>query len=91
MNNILDPHLIEIGYGTNVKGMEEKKSLHDKHDIDLKQRNKIRRKTYHEHHHSHVDNNAISTMNASCLLVSSRHKLMQNCLGRNMCGAYYPE
>ena len=52
MNNILDPHLIEIGYGTNVKGMEEKKSLHDKHDIDLKQYNKIRRQAYHEHHQS---------------------------------------
>ena len=36
MNNILDPHLMEIGYGTNVKGMEEKKYLHDKHDIYVK-------------------------------------------------------
>ena len=43
MNNILDPHLIEIGYGINVKWKEENKSLHDKHDIDLKQYNKISR------------------------------------------------
>ena len=91
MNNILDPHLIEIGYGTNVKGMEENKYIHDKHDIDLKQYNKIRSKTYHEHHQSQVDNNAISTMNASCLLASSGHKMIQNCLGRNMCCAYYPK
>ena len=76
----MDPHLIEIGYDTNVKGMEEKKSHHDKHDIDLKQYNKIRRKTYHEHHQSQADNNAISTMNASCLVASSGHKMMQNCL-----------
>lgn len=82
MNNILDPHLIQIGYGTNVKVMEEKKSLHDKHDLDIKQNNKIRRQTYHEHHQSQVDNNAISTMNASCLLASSRHKMMQNCLNQ---------